>query len=74
MPKTQFKVVNSKDLKECWSTVRLVRNDCTFCERYAKCNYSCKGEYPDADPDLLYTSQLELLELRQKIQKILIRR
>jgi len=65
------KIVNSKDLGECWSAIRLVRSDCTKCARHSKCHFSVKGEYPNAQPDYLYAAQLELLALKQAIKKLI---
>ena len=42
-------IIKQSDLgTECWSTDRIVRNDCTKCDRYAICKYSVKGKYPKA--------------------------
>jgi len=69
-------IINQSDLgTECWSTDRLVENDCTLCDRHHLrrpfCKYSVKGVYPNADPGKLYRTQLALLELKQGIRQLL---
>jgi len=71
-PGIAFQIVNSKDLGlECWSAKRLALNDCTKCDRHAKCNHSVKGVYPTTHPRQLYQTQLALLKLKQDIRQLL---
>ena len=65
-------IVKQSDLgTECWSTDRLVENDCTKCDRHTVCEYSVKGVYPNAHPAKLYRTQLALLELKQGIRQLM---
>ena len=60
-------IIKQSDLgTECWSTVRIVRNDCTKCDRHVICKYSVKGKYPKPDRDQLYQTQLAMVELKKE--------
>ena len=48
-------VVNSNDLKECWSAKKYV-SDCVGCANYERCSYKDRHRDPNYD-NLLYQKQ-----------------